>query len=169
VVFEENAMKRIPCLTLAAGLLAAALPCLAAGEVEVNFVEPSKYIDAGSSSVEIDRTTKALGAYLKRFGRDLPDGQTLRIEVLDIDLAGWVRTGSRADTRVLRGTADGPRIKLRYTLQADGRVLAAGEQTVVDLDYLNQRWRDPPQSDLPYEERMLERWFAERFGDARAQ
>jgi hypothetical protein len=162
-------MTRIPRLALVVAALAAALSCRAAGLVEVSFVEPGKYIDAGSSSVDIERTTKALGAYLKKLGSDLPDGQTLQIEILDIDLAGWVRTTPRADTRVLRGTADGPRIKLRYTLQADGRFLAAGEETVVDLDYLNQRWRDPPQSDLPYEERMLERWFEQRFGAARAQ
>lgn len=162
-------MPRIPRLALVAAALATALSCRAAGLMEVNFVEPSKYIDAGSSAVDIERTTKALGEYLQSLGRDLPDGQTLRIDVLDIDLAGWVRTTPRADTRVLRGNADGPRIKLRYTLQADGRELAAGEETVADLYYLNPRFRDPPQSNLPYEEQMLERWFEQRFGTARAQ
>jgi len=162
-------MERIPRLTLAAGLMAAALSCLAAGQVEVNFVEPRSYADAGLSPVDIERNTNMLGTYLKQLGRTLPDGQTLRIDVLDVDLAGIAHTGPRADGRVLRGGADAPRIRLRYSLQADGRTLQAGEETVVDLDYLNPKWRDQVETDLPYEEHMLKHWFAERFGDTRAQ
>ena len=60
-----------------------------------------------------------------RLGRRLPDGQTLTIAVLDLDLAGSLRPTPTGELRVLRGGADWPSMSLRYTLQADGRTLAS--------------------------------------------
>src|SRR5687767_4143961 len=76
----------------------------AAGTVEVVFVNPDEFSDAGRGSVEIGRTTQVLADHLKQLGAQLPDGQKLRVEVLDVDLAGELKpTRSRGDLRVLRG------------------------------------------------------------------
>ena len=88
-------------------------------------------------------------------------GDRLAIEVLDVDLAGEVRFPPRGEVRVLRGAADWPRIRLRYTLDdASGRS-AAAEETVSDPDYLRNPLRS--YSSLGYEKRMLEEWFRKRF------
>ena len=154
---------------LAAALLSAPLQAQAAGTVEVRFIEPRHFTDAGFGELATGRTTQALAEHLKRLGRALPDGQTLRIEVLDVDLAGNVKPGRRGDIRVLRGGADWPRIKLRYTLTEGARTLRSGEETLSDLNYLGTPPRGADSGLLPYEERLLSRWFGERFVAAQAQ
>lgn len=149
---------------------AVALPAWA-GEVEVRFVDPDKFADAGRSNRERERTLSTLGDYLKSLGRELPAEQTLRIEVKDIDLAGniepfgWHRFD---EVRVLRGRADWPQVRLSYTLQADGRTLKAGEAQLADLSYMySLRGRERSVDELSYEKRMVRRWFDETFAAAR--
>lgn len=150
-------------LAAALALMALAGPAQAAGIVRVSFVQPERYTDAGFGQVERERSTDRLAAIFQELARRLPDGQTLDIEVLDVDLAGRVPIGSVHDTRVLTGGADWPRIKLRYNLDVGGTV-QHGEETVSDMNYLQTRIlgsrADEP---LAYERRMLERWFEERF------
>lgn len=141
-------------------LLVAALACLAApgfakGQVEVTWVEPDNFADAGRSVVDRERTLGALGDHVKRWARLLPDGQTLRIEVLDVNLAGEIEPWGWHQVRVLRGRADWPQMKLRYTLQANGSTLKAGEAKLSDMHYrLGDR-----NSELGFEKRMLDKWF----------
>jgi hypothetical protein len=146
--------------------ITAAVAAQAAGTVEVSFVDARHFSDAGIARYDEEANLRTLTGHLQALGqRHLADGQTLKIEVLDVDLAGRTRwLSSRADQiRVLRGLADPPRITLRYALQADGRVIRSAEETVSDLAYLDgvgSRFLDEP---LPYEKRMLDRWFSERF------
>ena len=96
----------------------------------------------------------------------MAEGQTLKIDVLDVDLAGEPHHGARAhDVRVLRGRADWPRIQLRYTLDAPDEVARSGEATIRDLAYL-QHVAVGYSSDEPlrYERRMLDEWFRFQFG-----
>ena len=92
------------------------------------------------------------------------DGQTLKIDVLDVDLAGRVEPASRPDdVRVLRGEADWPRIHLRYTLDAGGRTLRQGDAWLADMAYL-QRLPPPDRGlGLAYERRMIDEWFRAEF------
>ncbi len=158
-------MLRTP--TLALTLSLAALCASAAGRVDVSFDEPRKFSDAGRSAIDTERTTQTLAEHLQRLGKRLPDNQTLRVEVLDVDLAGRVIPRPRADVRVLNGGADWPHIKLRYTLTADGRTLKSGEETLSDLNYLGTPQRSAD-GNMPYETRMLTQWFEQRFGGAPA-
>lgn len=150
-------------------LIAAALfpVAQAAGTVEVRFIEPARYSDAGRGELEIERTTQDLERFIRRLGRRLPDGQSLRIDVLDVDLAGELRPlfRGRDDVRLMRGGADWPRMTLRYTLTgADGRTLQSGEETISDMNYQRSNLRVRVDSDpLAYDHRLLERWFDERF------
>jgi hypothetical protein len=150
------------CLLTLACLMASAH---AAGKIEVRYIEPARFSDAGRSGIDRDRTMKTLGDYLQTLAAQLPDGQTLQLEVLDIDLAGELRPSfGGQDVRVLRGGADWPRVKLRYTLQAGGQTLKAGQADISDMDYL----REPTaralwDTDLPYEKRMLLKWFDATF------
>jgi hypothetical protein len=132
--------------------------------VEVSWLQPERYSDAGRTVSDRERTMKSLGSTFAKLGRQLPDGQTLRLEVLDVDLAGEVEPHPRRDMRIVRGGADWPTITLRYTLQAGDETLKAGEARLADMNYL---FAVPPVSrhegDLPYEKRMIDHWFGQNF------
>jgi hypothetical protein len=154
-------------LTLAGAALALAFtaqPAFAAGKAQVQWIEPQNFRDVGFGGWERDRVLKSLGGYFEQLGRRLPDGQVLKLEVTDVDLAGEVRIRPAGELRVLRGGADWPQMALRYTLlSADGRVLKSGQAELSDMSYLFAA--RPPQAhegDFPFEKRMIERWFSEQ-------
>ncbi|HMC17367.1 MAG TPA: DUF3016 domain-containing protein, partial [Albitalea sp.] len=91
----------------------------------------------------------------------LPSDQVLKVEVLDVDLAGEERPSRRSgrDLRILRGGADWPRIQLRYTLEVNGRLLRSGEETLTDMSYLQGPIGAYGTDPLRYEQRMLDKWF----------
>ena len=153
--------------------LAAALslgtPAQAAGTIEVKYLAPENYTDIGFGTYERERTLKSLSDYVQTLAKQLPDGQTLRLEVLDIDLAGEWRHWGAQEVRVLRGRADWPHMILRYTLSAAPKgatasTLKAGDANLSDMSYLytlnigTQRY-----GDLAYEKRMLNQWFEQNF------
>ena len=137
---------------------------LAAGKAEVSYVKPDNFSDAGRSSTDRDATQKTLTAWLQKLALDLPDGQVLKVEVLDIDLAGEIRTDQLREVRVLRGGADWPRIQLRWTLAGPAGAASAGEAQLADMSYLQHISLGEAQNDtLAYEKRMLQRWFKDTF------
>jgi hypothetical protein len=149
----------------------AASPGTAAGEVSVSAAKPARFSDAGATPAAERATLEALTRHLQALGkRYLPADQTLKVEMLDIDLAGAVRPSARAgaDLRILNGGADWPRIKLRYVLESNGQPLLGGEESVADMDYANgfsgTRGADP----LRHEKRMLDAWFKARLVERRA-
>lgn len=152
-----------------------ALACLAsstamAGTVEVKFIKPETFTDARDNLMRRDQVLAALSDHLKQLGtKVLPEGRSLLIEVTDVDLAGNIFPRTRSDVRVLKGRADWPRIDLRFTLREGDKVLATGEEHLSDMNYLMNPLRggqaDTP---LPYEARMLDTWFNERFAAAKS-
>ncbi|HLL18172.1 MAG TPA: DUF3016 domain-containing protein, partial [Rubrivivax sp.] len=124
-------------LLLTAALCCAALPVQAAGKADVSYVKPEAFRDAGRGSVEREKTMASLTRYVQQLARQLPDGQTLRLEVTDIDLAGEIHPSMRLnDLRVLRGGADWPSLNLRYTLLDGSRTLKSGEAQLADMAYM---------------------------------
>lgn len=155
---------------LAAALLATAAlapgGAWAAGQVVVSYLEPEQFTDTGRSAWDRERTLKQLSAHFEALGAQLPDGQTLRVEVTDVDLAGEIRPWGWQDLRVMRGAADWPTLRLRYTLQQGERTLKSGEERLSDLNYLQSSWqaRDRPATEMAYERRLVRRWFESTFG-----
>lgn len=148
-------------------LLSAYLGSASAGAaVTVTFTKPESYTDVGRYGDEPSNEMKEIEVHLKQLGeRYLPPRQLLKIEVLDVDLAGRVNYSNRSalEVRILRGNADWPRIKLHYVLEADGRVLQDQQEDVADMGYLQRpsgRYSGQP---LQYEKRMLDDWFRQRF------
>ena len=150
----------------AAALLLAGLA--QAGTVEVNFVQPDRYTDAGHG-LEAEATRKTLDQHLQALGRaGLPPQQQLKIEILDIDLAGETRPllNLSSDLRVVKGRADWPRIHLRYALIEGEKTLMRGDESISDMAYLmRSRVHDQGEA-LPYERRLLSDWFRSHFGPA---
>lgn len=146
---------------LAVSLVSFCAPSVAAGSAEVRYLQPQKFTDAGFGSFERERTLLSLTQHFDALARRLPDGQTLRVEVLDVDLAGEVWPRGPNEVRVLRGRADWPHMTLRYTLLDGSRTVKAGEARLADMSYLFSPQRIQQYGDLPYEKRMLDDWFKE--------
>ena len=158
---------RLTFVTLAVALAATlAGPARAAGTVEVGFLPYDRYADAGLDPTDARNNETALSAYLQQLGtRWLPDGQTLKIDVLELDLAGYRRDTSRGNRRISRDLADSPRMIVHYVLSEGSTVLASGEERLTDMGYL-YHWTDAnPSENLRAEKRMLDKWFKARFVD----
>ena len=153
-------------LTVSALLTLSATASHAGGIAEVSFPNEARYTDAGAYGTERAANLAQLAAHLKRLAqRDLPEGQKLTVEILDVDLAGearpWRRTGS--EVRVLRGRADWPRIELRYTLSGEPGNTRSATESIADLNYLQRIGSYGSSEPLVYEKRMLDDWFRARF------
>ena len=156
-------MKRYlrPMLLAASAILSLAAIHVNAA-VTVNFTKPDAYIDIGFSSWEKDKVMKDLSEHFHKLGAQLPQGQDLKIEVLDIDLAGRIEPRFSTigyDIRVLRGGVDWPMIQLRYSIESAGKVVKSGEARVADMSYLHNFNRYNAGEPLRYEKRMLDNWF----------
>jgi hypothetical protein len=151
------------------GLALAAAGVQAAGTVAVSYVQPDKFADAGNTRHDVESNLKELTGHLEALARRyLSDGQKLNIEVLDIDLAGEMRPSRRGgqDVRIVKGAADWPRIKLRYTLDSAGQPPLSGEKSLADMSYLQRAGGYSAKDPLRYEKRMLAEWFAAQFPTA---
>jgi hypothetical protein len=159
-------MRAFHTLGVALGAAVVAASAQAAGLVQVKFIQPEKFADVRDASLRMDDNLKTLQRVIEQVGAGyVADGQTLRIEVLDVDLAGEVKPSRRLqDIRVMRGRADWPRIELRYTLESPGAAVRTGQARIADMSYLH---RLPPAAGaddaLPYERRMLDEWFRTEF------
>ena len=134
----------------------------AVAAVTVTFTQPENYVDMPFAPWEKDTVMKDLQGHFNKLGAKLPQGQDLKVEVLDIDLAGQIEPRSRGthDLRILRGRADWPTIQLRYSIESQGKVVKSGEARVNDMNYLqNHINRYSANESLRYEKRMLDDWF----------
>jgi Protein of unknown function (DUF3016) len=165
---NQEATMRIQPLVASVAL---ALSLAAAhAETTVAFEHPDRYFDAGELQRDVRDNRAVIEQMLVDFGRRyLKADDVLQITVTDIDLAGRARFHSTGpnEVRILRGGADWPRITLRYVWTSEGRTAGPVDEMVADQNYLT--FGPPPDNSrpLPYERRMLERWFKERFVEAR--
>ena len=153
----------LPLSILLAGLVSAS--AASAGTVNVSFIEPTRFTDAGDSQWDERANVEALGKYIQGLGQLLPPDQVLKVEVLDVDLAGTMTTSRRdgAPLRVVRGRADIPRMHLRYTLEAPGQAARNGDEWITDLNYSRGIARYRASRPLFYETQLLQTWFKQRF------
>jgi Protein of unknown function (DUF3016) len=158
-------MKIASVVPLLAALLVAGA-AQAAGTVQVSFVKPENFADVRDRTYTSEQNLKALERVITSVAQPyVADGQTLKIEVLDVDLAGEVRPGARThDVRVLCGRADWPRITFRWCVE--GGAPRSGEAVVQDMAYLQRLPPTMTDTALVYERRMLDEWFKQQFGKA---
>lgn len=164
-------MRRFLSRFIALGCVWMGAAAAQAATVEVRFIDPGNYADAGRDVRSREEVQAALSRYLQTLGAQLPGHQLLRIDVLDIDLAGELEPFHRAwpELRVMRGRTDWPRITLRYTLLEGGQVIVSAQERVSDMAYLMpSRLSSREGGDAyGYEKVMLARWFQARFGPSR--
>lgn len=159
---------------LAAALLAGLAGAASAGTATVGFVNPDAFRDATPSRpFGGEREREAVRADIEHHlqqlaSRHLPADQQLRVDVLDLDLAGdfepWRTRGQ--DLRIVRDIA-WPRMTVRYTLQRGDQVIdTRTEERIADMGFLSGPNRYGTNDRLRYEKAMLDRWFEARFGRA---
>jgi len=153
---------------LAAGLICAGLltgPALA--DVKVTFVNPSHYSDRDFETPglhdadlrEVEKTFQDLGrTYLR-------PGQTLNIEVLDIQRAGmFTNRFAPNDVRIVTD-ATPPRISVRYSLLQKGKPVLRAQEVISDINFLMNPSARFSSDRLVYEKATLRDWFQKRFGE----
>ncbi len=134
---------------------------------EVTWTDYKKYrdIDAGDENRKHfrERTFKEFEKYFAELAERLPEGQVLKIDVTDVDLAGDTNVAGIHRLRVVKDIYF-PRMNFSYQLvNADGSV--AKEDTVIlkDMSFMmgsNLKYRN---KSLGYEKSMLNDWFLETF------
>ena len=141
-----------------------------APSVEVIYDNPEHFRDASLDSNGYERgadqqVMKELRSYLQTLGkRYLPPGQTLRIDIRDIDLAGRYEPWQRQaySIRFMRDIT-WPSIDLHYVLSQQGQPLSQADARVTDKFYLQRPGRSANSDRLYAEKAMLEEWFRKQF------
>jgi hypothetical protein len=159
--------KSLVAATLVGSLLAAA-PSFAG--VQIRFITPERYTDAGSfGATWRDATMAEFRAYFEKLGRRfLRPGQNLIIEVLNIDLAGHYEPWRRnlSDVRIMRDVTP-PSFKLRYALTEKGKPRQSGEDTLTDINYQMNASARFSSDRYAYEKALLDDWFRRTFANRR--
>ena len=147
----------------------ALLVCLAAPPALAEASVTYGRVDRVSSLVwrsvgERDAMFRHLARTLTRLGeRDLPPGRKLTVELVDVRPAGQFEPwrASADNVRILRDVTP-PSVKLRYRLTEGKRVIASGDETVTDMNYL---WDAAARSSIgsfPHETELMRDWFRDR-------
>jgi hypothetical protein len=154
-----------PVQLLALALLAAAMAGPAHAAVKVSFANPGRYADGRLYD------TNALGAikaHLQRLGTQyLGPRDTLTITVLDLDLAGHDLSGMGPSRLRVYNGATSPKIRLRYRLERNRKVVLSGEDSLSDQMYQSRPGAALSSDVLRYEKEMLGDWFQQKFSSRR--
>lgn len=145
---------------LAVGGLLVLAAGAASADVTVNYIEPERFSDVPFTTWEREAALKDLTGHFAKLGAQLPPGQNLRVDVLDVDLAGREYPGRVRDLRIIKSHgADWPRIDLRFTIEQNGQVLRSGDVQLRDMAFMDRRGRYSDNDSLRYEKRMIDDWF----------
>lgn len=160
-------MRLRPLLGFALGfaLGVAAAVAAAAGRVEVVYVDPEKFSDVRDGYTQIpearafflDELRRHIG---RRAATRLAAGETLRVTITDVHLAGdyQARTPNTTNVRIVREVTPA-RIDLRFRLErVDGTVVVAGERRLRSTGYPVGVGIDPSDP-LAYEKVLLDDWL----------
>jgi len=147
-----------------AGMLSLGAAGAMAAPAVVTYSQPEQFSDVPRSSWDRERILKLLTQHFDVLAARLPAGQTLTVEVLDVDLAGRTvpNAMSNPDLRVLGTGADWPHMRLRFSVKEGDRVIKSGEDNISSMSYLDKINRYVSGDTLRYEKQMLDDWFKER-------
>ncbi|MFD2641906.1 DUF3016 domain-containing protein [Pseudomonas japonica] len=159
-------MRSILTLATVCLLATTSMAQAASANVQVNFIHPEKFRDAslrgdGYQRGADEQVMKQLRVYLETLGsRYLSTGQSLRVDIRDIDLAGhyepWQSNAS--SVRFMRDIT-WPSIDLHYSLLEQGQVVKQADTRVDDKFYLQRAGRLGSSDSLWSEKAMLNDWF----------
>lgn len=135
---------------------------------EVTWTDYKKYrdIQPGNENRKYfrERTFKNFEKHFTKLAETLPEGQILKIDVTDVDLAGDTHVGGINRLRIVKDIYF-PRLTFSYQLvnAVDGSEIVAAKVKLKDMNFMmssNMRYRN---DSLGYEKKMLDAWFEETF------
>lgn len=138
-----------------------------AATVEVTFTEPEKYVDIRSGDVNRKHYRKNvfynIEKQLKKLAKKLPEDNILKVDVIDIDLAGDIRLIDARSIRVVKEPL-APRLKFTYQLlDKNNKVIKAGEENIRDASFLMHQSIRYRNESFGHEKKLLARWFRDTF------
>lgn len=140
----------------------------ASADVQVNFIHPEQFSDTKDNhGFRQPEVLKDIEAYLvAQFDKRLP-GRDVRIDVLDVDLAGEVEPFLwRGEwLRVMR-QATSPSMALSWEVREAGKIVQQGKTRLRDMNYQDGFNVHYSGDSLRYEKRMIDRWLQREFGTA---
>ena len=158
-------MKKIGLLTTVL-MFCVIVPSVFAGTSEVTWTNPEKYRDIHPGEDHRQkfkaRVFKGFEEHFAKLSSSLPEGQMLKIEVTDIDLAGDVHVTNR-QVRIVKEIYF-PRMKFNYQLvDKDGTELKKGSENLKDMNFMMGNTLRYRNDFLRYEKKLLDDWFKETF------
>lgn len=152
-------MKNVIRMLAVGGLLALGAGS-ASAEVVVNYVQSERFTDLPKNQHERAQVLAELTRHFNKLGAELPAGQTLRIDVDDIDLAGRrLPTIGTREERIFNYATDWPRIELEYEVESNGQIVRSGKASLRDMTALGRTQRYFDGDPLRFEKPMLNEWF----------
>ena len=151
-------MKKVFRKLSVSALLALAAGAACAADVTVTYIQHENFSDIPTGG-EREETLRNLTAHFVKLGAKLPAGQQLRIDVLDIDMAGSEQPSrGRTDMRVTT-KGEWPRMNLTYSLESNGQVLSSGDAELRDTSFLDRPNRYMDHDVSRFEKKMIDAWF----------
>ncbi|TYK65844.1 DUF3016 domain-containing protein [Colwellia echini] len=138
-----------------------------AASSEVTWTDYKDYRDInpgnGNRSSFRESVFHNLEEHFAKLAATLPEGQTLKIDVTDVDLAGDTRVASINDIRVIKEIYP-PRMTFSYVLEnADGSVVQTDEVQAQDMSFMTNSRLKYRNDMVGYEKKMLDDWFEGTF------
>lgn len=135
---------------------------------DVTFKNVDRYIDATFQQPRSEKNLREVQDGIRKLfsvlaDKYLPSGQSLEVEVTDIDLAGRIEPSfGDGDIRIMQGVS-WPRLRFAYAVLEKGAVVAKGQADIHDMDYLNGFNASASGDRLRYERELLSDWFRKTF------
>ena len=142
-------------------------PYALAASSEVTWTDYKSYrdIDSGNDGRKSfrERTFKDFEKHFAKLAANLPEAQTLKIDVTDVDLAGDTNAGGINRMRIVKQIFS-PRMNFSYQLlDAEGNVIQADDVVIKDMNFMSGSSLKYRNKSLGYEKKMLDDWFDETF------
>jgi len=162
-------MKTLTTILLAACTIVSLQSVAYAATSEVTWTDYKKYRDIhpGNESRKHfrERTFKNLEKHFTKLAKNLPEGQILKIDVTDVDLAGDTHVGGINRMRVVKDIFF-PRMNFSYQLvSASGSEVISGKVELKDMSFMSTGSLRYRHDSLGYEKKMLDDWFGDTFPD----
>lgn len=131
---------------------------------DVAFTNAETYVDATFEWPKSQKNKLQVQDALRKMFSDLADrylapGQTLKVNITQIDLAGRIEPAMSLaqDIRIMQSVT-WPRLRFTYEVSENGAVVSSGDADLADLNYLNGFNRFGSDR-LRYERQMVADWF----------
>ena len=145
------------------------MPNVMAANSEVIWTDYKSYRDIKESNEGRknfrEKVFKNFEKHFTQLAARLPENQTLKIEVTDVDLAGDTRVIGIDRLRIVR-EIDFPRLNFSYQLLDENHKVIKSEDVVLkDMNFMSGSNARYSNDLLAYEKRMLDEWFQDSFSE----